>query len=145
MPSPAQYANVLRSYAPNPSQGRGYAANPFAGSSPTQVGAMAPHLSVGAADRPYAADIALLQGSQYASQMPDVNKMWNQAPHRYESSIGKLLGQDSVQRIIAALKDPTQAVGYDPDLADRLSKPIIGYTQDDEASPIYADQDRETD
>lgn len=111
----------MPTYTPNPfaAQGaqasalRNFAPNPFAGQQSAGTTSMAPHLSVGEADRPYAADVKLLQEGGYGGQLPDLNKMWNYSPHSYEANVASLLRQPGAAGVLGELKNPTPIIDYD--------------------------------
>lgn len=95
-------ANALRSYTPN------YFARQGGGGNTS--GALAPHLSVAAADRPYAADVALLQGADAPGfNATTLDKYWRYSPHTYQTKVGKLL--QPLQATLAELRNPP--INYD--------------------------------
>ena len=98
----AATAGALRSYAPN-----------RAPAGPPATTNMAPHLSTPEADRPYAEDIALLQGSpQYASAVPkNLDKMWRYSPNTYEAKVAALLRQPGAAGALESLRNPPTPVG----------------------------------
>lgn len=118
----APAAQALRSYTPNPMSGTNTA---------QQITSMAPHLSVAAADRPFAADIALLQGSpEYANKVPqNLDAMWRQSPHTYQSQVADMLRQPGAAGALQTLKTPPPEPNY---LRDEDGN--IRYQQDDDGN-----------
>lgn len=93
-------ANALRAYTPN------YFARQGSGNT---TGALAPHLSVAAGDRPFASDVALLSGVPGFPSAATLDSYWRYSPHTYETRIGKLLGPH--QGTLEQLRNPQAGEG----------------------------------